>query len=81
MFTEIGTPQTAQLASAERDIQLRLQSQPLGGILGSYRFESERRDGVATALTGSFELDQSFLPALAESVRSLIIALGERHVA
>ena len=81
MYAAVGTPRTAELTSAEPDIRVRLQSQPLGGILGNYRLESERRDGVATALSGSFELDQTFLPDLAESVQSLILALGERHVA
>lgn len=80
MYAAIGTPRTADLMGAEPDIKVHLQSQPLGGILGNYRFESERREGAATALSGSFELDQSFLPELAESVRGLILALGERHV-
>lgn len=75
MHTHVGENRSATLASAEPDIDVSLNSNQLGGIEGTYRFESERLNGYPTSLSGAFELDQSFLPSLLASVDSLISRL------
>jgi len=72
---------TAELSSAEPDLRLTLTAGSLGQILGTYKFESEQREGGATALTGAFELDQSYLPPLAASVGNLVAELSQKNVA
>ena len=72
----VGQRKSAVLASAEPDIEVRLDMQPLGQIHGRYAFESERINGQPTVLSGSFEIDQSYLPRLRASVDSLIWQLG-----
>ncbi len=72
---------SATLASAESDIRISLSMASLGQILGTYRFESEYREGGATALTGAFELDQSYLPSLAAGVGALVSELSQKNVA
>jgi len=81
MYAEVGTPMNATLGSAEPDIWVQMRSLPLGNIEGTYRFESERRDGKPTALLGAFSLDQSFLPELAQSIMVLVTELGGSNVA
>jgi hypothetical protein len=76
MHENVGQQTSASLASAEPDIEIRLESQRLGGIQGTYRFESERLDGRPTALSGAFEIDQSHLPAIRASINDLIELLG-----
>jgi hypothetical protein len=72
----VGQEKSAVLASAEPDIEVRLDMQQLGQIHGRYAFESERVNGQPTVLSGSFEIDQSYLPRLRTSVDSLIWQLG-----
>ena len=81
MYASVGRASTATLASAEPDIWVELTMRTLGGIAGRYELESERRDGAATMLSGAFELDQSFLPELQESVGLLIQQLQGQNVA
>ena len=50
MYAAVGTPRTAELTSAEPDIRVRLQSQPLGGVLGNYRLENSSKP--SSLLTG-----------------------------
>jgi hypothetical protein len=71
----------AELSSAEPDICLKLAAASMGQVLGTYRFESEYREGGATILSGAVELDQSYLPALAASVENLISDLSHENVA
>jgi hypothetical protein len=66
----------AVLRSAEPDLFIELAMNRLGQIKGRYVFESERRDGVPTALTGAFEMDQSFLPLLRQRCDELIAQLS-----
>jgi hypothetical protein len=79
MYLAVGTPTTAQLSSAEPDIRVHLVMQPLGGILGEYRLESESPGGTPTVLQGGFEIDQSFLPALRHSVTDLALQLRVKN--
>jgi hypothetical protein len=71
MYESVGSPANASLVCAEPDVKIKLEMLPLGSIIGSYRLESERPDGKPTALTGAFQLDQSYLPSLVESIDAL----------
>jgi len=81
MHRRVGAPGTATLSSAEPDIYLELSMQRLGGIAGKYKLQAEAEAGGSSALSGSFEADQSFLPALCESVRTLIAQLRHSNAA
>ena len=65
----------ARLFSAEPDIDIELQQNTRGQITGIYSFESERREGAPTLLSGRFEMDQSYLPELRRNVQELIAQL------
>jgi hypothetical protein len=71
----------ARLASAEPGISLELEMRTLGQIGGHYQFQSEVREEGATALSGGFELDQSYLPTLLADARSLLEQLRTRNAA
>ncbi|KQW65448.1 hypothetical protein ASC67_16855 [Methylibium sp. Root1272] len=79
MYLAVGKSVTAELSSAEPDVLVHLEMQPLGGILGEFSFESERPAGVPTVLKGAFEIDQSFLPALQQSVKALATQLKAKN--
>jgi hypothetical protein len=72
----LGQENRAALYSAEPDLSIELDMNRLGQIKGRYVFESERRDGVPTALTGAFEMDQSFLPSLRQQCAALASQLS-----
>src|SRR5689334_2227759 len=76
MYESVGIPTKARLCSAEPDIDVELNMDVRGHIVGSYRFESERRNGIPTVLSGEFEIDQSFLPDLTKQVDALACALS-----
>lgn len=75
MYESVGKPGTATLASAEPDIQIELTMHPLGSIVGRYSLECE-----PNVLSGSFELDQSFLPELRQSIGELAEQLRGTNV-
>jgi hypothetical protein len=75
METNLGREAHASLAGAEPDIAIELTSNHLGHIAGHYVLESGRRDGVPTALSGAFDLDQSYLQAMQRDIKSLIAEL------
>ncbi len=77
MHASIGMPHEAELSCFEPGIYLRLSSQRLGGVEGTYRFEPERSLEMAVQLSGAFRADQSYLPTLAASVQALIEALEQ----
>jgi hypothetical protein len=66
----------ARLCSAEPDIDVELNTNARGHIVGSYRFESERRNGTPTVLSGEFEMDQSFIPDLTKQLEELVSSLN-----
>jgi hypothetical protein len=68
MYQSVGTPSTARLCSAEPDIDVELRMDARGHIVGVYRFESERRNGTPTVLSGEFAMDQSFIPDLSRQL-------------
>ncbi len=76
MDANIGKSNSAQLVSHEPGVEVTLSMRPLGQIEGSYVFENENTGSGSTKLSGSFELDQSYLLALTSSVESLILELG-----
>jgi hypothetical protein len=76
MHEQVGKPATATLASAEPDIHIKLTMQALGAISGTYALESERPTGTPTLLSGAFEIDQSYLPGLRQSVEALMVELA-----
>jgi hypothetical protein len=53
-------------------LALELKMDLRGHIAGHYQFVSVRRDGVPTALSGSFDMDQSFLPSLRNGIAALL---------
>ena len=72
LHKNVGVPGQARLCSAEPDIDIQLSMDKLGHIQGDYVFESERREGIPTALAGRFDMDQSYLPELCGSIRDLL---------
>jgi hypothetical protein len=76
MADRLGSETKAVLGSAEPDLLIELAMNARGQISGRYACESERRDGVPTALTGAFEMDQSFLPRLRQQCAQLISELS-----
>jgi len=80
MHANVGSPKEAVLSCFEPGICVRLVSEQLGGVQGTYRFTPEQGE-VAAELTGSFRADQSHLPELAASIQELIAALVPRHAA
>lgn len=76
MYQSVGKPAIARLCSAEPDIDVELNMDARGHIVGNYRFESERINGTRTVLSGEFEMDQSFLPDLANQVEDLASSLN-----
>jgi len=75
MYDSVEKRATAALSSAEPDIQIELAMQPLGSIVGKYSLECE-----PTVLSGTFELDQSFLPELRQSINALAEQLRGENV-
>jgi len=71
MVTDIGQELTGTLVSAEQDLEFELKMDQRGHIKGSYRFESERRDGTPTVLSGAFDMDQTYIPLLLTQVQKL----------
>ncbi|MGZ8226109.1 MAG: WapI family immunity protein [Methylococcaceae bacterium] len=80
MYESVGKSSTAVLVSTEPDIHINLAMQSLGVIVGTYALESERLDGTPTVLSGAFNIDQSFLPSLHQSIYPLITDLGGKHL-
>jgi hypothetical protein len=72
IVTDLGQESTATLVSAEPDLELELKLDRRGHIKGSYRLESERRDGIPTSLSGAFDMDQTYIPLLLAQVQQLI---------
>jgi hypothetical protein len=70
---------TATLASNEAEILIVLTAQNLGQIGGSYKLQSEYREGGPTLLSGSFEMDQTYLPSLIRSVSELMDRVGDEQ--
>ena len=79
MYEAVGKLGTATLRCAQTDINVELEMQPLGGILGTYKLESKRLDGGPTFLSGAFTLEQSYLPGLVESLESFIAELQSKN--
>ena len=75
LYALVGQASKATLASAEPDIEIVLTMRPNGSVDGTYKFESERRNGYATVLSGGFEIDQSFLPELERDIQVLLSEL------
>jgi hypothetical protein len=77
MVSDLGQELTASLVSAEPDVYLELRSDHRGHIKGSYRLESERREGTPTVLSGAFDMDQSYIPRLLAKVQELTTRLHD----
>ena len=75
MYAQVGSPHEAVLSCHEPGIYVRLTSNSMGQVEGTYEFENE--DGSLAKLAGSFQVDQSYLPALAASTQELIASLSE----
>ena len=81
LYRNVGTPATATLACAEPNIYVQLSMQRLGGISGKYELLGEEEAGGTASLSGTFAADQSHLPSLLESVRTLISELRSQNAA
>jgi hypothetical protein len=75
LHKKVGQVSQARLCSAEPDIDIKLVMDLRGHIQGEYAFESERRDGIPTVLTGRFDMDQSYLPGLLKTTKNLLAEL------
>ena len=75
MMQNIGKDSRARLCSPKPDLDIQLMMNHLGQIQGTFAIESERRDGIPTVLSGSFSMDQSFLPTLRRGINDLVKAL------
>jgi hypothetical protein len=76
LYNNVGKRGCAILECAEPGIHVKLESNALRQIAGRYALESERPDGIPTFLSGSFRLDQSYLPAIEKSARRLAVEIG-----
>lgn len=75
MDSNLTPGDTATLAPVEGDFLLQLEMGSGGHISGTYRIQGELYDGVRPAtLSGSFTMDQSYLPALRREVASALAA-------
>ena len=72
MMDTLGQESSAWLRSSEPDLDIQLKMNRLGQVRGTYAIESERRDGIPTVLSGSFDIDQSFLSLLRRQLHDLI---------
>ena len=81
LYAAVGRPGVATLSSHEPGIEISLTMQKLGSIAGAFRLESHRVGGEGTVLSGPFEIDQSFLPALGSSVARLFVDVGGENEA
>lgn len=75
MMQNVGKELSTRLCSPEPDLDIQLVMNRLGQIQGKFALESERRDGIPTVLSGSFSMDQSFLPELRRQTKDLVKAL------
>ncbi len=81
MYRSVGAPGTATLSSAEPNIYLEFSMQRLGGVTGKYMLQGEAEAGGSSTLAGTLEADQSFLPAIRESVLTLVSQLRQPNAA
>jgi hypothetical protein len=79
MYANIGEPREALLTCHEPGIYVRLLSEQLGGIAGTYRLRREHPDIPRAELSGTFRADQSHLPELTASIEELIAELSEQN--
>ena len=75
MIDSVGRDAAARLCSPEPDLDIELKMNRLGQIQGTFTIESERIDGIPTALSGSFKMDQTFLPTLRNQTQVLLKSL------
>lgn len=68
LYENVGRAGTARLACAERGIDISLAMETMGGINGQYEFFDER---TSTTLSGSFDIDQRYIPEWRICVESL----------
>ena len=76
LYENVGQAGTARLACAERGIDLSLSMETMGGIAGQYDFFDER---TSATLSGSFNIDQSYIPEWRNCVDSFADELRQ-HV-
>ena len=76
LFENVGQAGTARLACAERGVDLSLSMETMGGIGGQYEFFDER---TSATLSGSFNIDQSYIPEWRNCVDSFADELRQ-HV-
>ena len=73
LHANVGVPGEAVLSGIEPFIHLDLKSDRLGSIAGTCKLEDE---SSCAQLSGTFSIDQSYLPELAVSVKNLIASLS-----
>ena len=75
MKDSVGKYAVARLSSPEPDLDLESKMNRLGQIQGTFTIESERIDGIPTVPSGSFKMDQTFLPTLRDQAQVLLKSL------
>jgi len=70
MYTEFPTPSKFTFEPVEPNIVLSFELTPTGQIIGSFAFYPDFRE--EQVLKGSFDIDQSYLPGIIESIRTLL---------
>jgi hypothetical protein len=68
LYENVGLPGTASLIFAERGVVLSMAMEKNGSITGEYEFFD---DSVRTTLSGSFTIDQSYIPEWRKRVEAL----------
>ena len=74
LYENVGQPGEAILRCAERGISISLAMQTMGGIEGEYKFFDERTSAL---LSGSFNIDQSYIPEWSRRVEDFTEALRQ----
>lgn len=77
LYDGVGQAVTARLACAERGIVIALSMEKMGGILGQYEFFDER---TSASLSGSFTIDQSYIPEWRNGVESFAQELRQHAI-
>lgn len=81
MYEEIGQKAEAKLCCIEPGILIELASNHMGQIEGSYELRGETSAGFYPMMKGLISMDQSYLPAWENELRSFVLALRGTYVA
>lgn len=75
MLESVGQAHSCVLSSTEPGLELQLDMDRLGHVAGSYRLQHFNAPGQP-ALSGDFEMDQTFIRPLLDQVRDALLSAG-----